>query len=43
MTQDIAGTRLEQYVKMAVKEDAPQVYKPRKGLVNGNLDKFNDA
>lgn len=28
---------------MTVKEEAPQVYKPRKGKVNGNMDKFTDV
>jgi len=43
MTKDIEGTRLEQFIQMTVKEEAPQIYKPRKGKVNGNMDKFTDV
>lgn len=38
--QTLDGTRMEQYIKLAVKEKAPEVYKPRKGKVNGNLEKY---
>jgi len=31
---------IEKRIELAVKEKAPEVYKPRKGLVNGNKDKF---
>lgn len=32
---------IERYIDMAVKEKAPEIYKPREGKVNTNLDKFN--
>jgi hypothetical protein len=38
---DLSGTKVEQYLQMAVKETSPQIYKPRSGKVNGNMDKFN--
>lgn len=41
MQKDISGTYLEHYVKQVCGQDAPQVYKPRKGLVNGNMDKYS--
>mmetsp|Transcript_38815 Transcript_38815/g.59013 ORF Transcript_38815/g.59013 Transcript_38815/m.59013 type:complete len:112 (-) Transcript_38815:262-597(-) len=40
-TENIDGTKLERYVKMATEEDSPEIYKPREGKVNGNLEKFN--
>ena len=39
--QTLDGTRMQQYIKMAVKEKAPEVYKPRKGKVNGNREKYS--
>lgn len=36
----IKDTRVEQYIDLACKEAAPQVYKPRKGKINGNKDKY---
>ena len=39
--EDITGTRLEHYVKLATSESSPEIYKPREGKVNGNLEKFN--
>jgi hypothetical protein len=36
----IEGTRIERYVELACEENAPQVYKPRKGKVNANMGKF---
>jgi len=38
--QNLSGTRIEQYIDIAVKEASPQIYKPREGKVNGNLQKF---
>lgn len=32
---------MHKYLKMAVAETSPQIYKPRQGKVNGNFDKFN--
>jgi hypothetical protein len=37
---NIEGTMIEKYVDLTVKEKAPEVYKPRQGQVNSNLDKF---
>ena len=39
----IDGTLVEKYLKMAVSEASPQIYKPRSGKVNCNFDKFNRA
>lgn len=39
--EDISNTKLMYYLKLAVNEQSPQIYKPRSGLVNGNFDKFN--
>jgi hypothetical protein len=39
--EDLAGTKVHQYLKIAVGEQSPQIYKPRVGKVNGNFDKFN--
>ena len=36
----LEGTRIEQYVELACREKAPEVYKPRKGKVNNNVAKF---
>lgn len=38
---DITGTRIEKYIEMGVKEKAPEVYKPRKGVVGKNNDKYS--
>lgn len=32
---------IERFIELAVKEKAPEIYKPREGKVNSNLDKFN--
>lgn len=34
------NTLLKGYIQLACEEQAPQIYKPRKGVVNGNKDKF---
>jgi hypothetical protein len=39
--QSIKGTRIESYVKLACREEAPCVYKPRAGKVNSNIDRFS--
>jgi len=38
---DIEGTVIERYIDLTVKEKAPEIYKPRQGQVNSNLEKFN--
>ena len=38
---DITGTKIEQYLKIAVSEARPQNYKPRVGKINSNIDKFS--
>lgn len=40
-TPSLEGTLIERYVDLAVMEKAPEIYKPREGRVNSNLDKFN--
>lgn len=37
----IEGTLVHKYLKIAVSEASPQIYKPRSGKVNCNYDKFN--
>lgn len=32
---------IERYIDLAVAEKAPEVYKPREGKVNSNLEKYN--
>lgn len=39
---DINGTKLEHYLNLAVGEASPQIYKPREGRINGNINKFNE-
>ena len=39
----IENTIIEQYIGLACKQAAPQVYKPRKGKINANLDKYGKA
>jgi len=38
----LSGTKIEQYINLAVSETSPQIYKPRQGKVNGNMNKFNE-
>lgn len=38
--ESIQGTKVEKYINLACQEKAPEVYKPRKGIVNGNKRKF---
>jgi len=38
--ESIAGTKVEKYIELACMERAPEVYKPRKGRVNNNMQKF---
>lgn len=37
---DLDGTIIEKYIDLTVKEKAPEIYKPRQGQVNSNLEKF---
>ena len=41
-TQDIKSAKIEHYIDLAVGEASPQIYKPREGKVNGNLQKYNE-
>ena len=38
---DLKGTVVEQYLKLAISETSPEIYKPRQGKANFNFDKFN--
>ena len=38
--KSIDGTKIERYIQIACEQPSPQVYKPRKGIINGNRDKF---
>ena len=38
----IEGTQIRKFIEIATKEKAPEIYKPRKGKVNGNLDKYSE-
>ena len=40
-TPSLEGTLIERYIDLAVREKAPEVYKPREGRVNSNVDKYN--
>lgn len=39
----LENTLLKGYIELACAEQAPQIYKPRKGVVNGNKDKFQEG
>lgn len=39
----IEGTKIAKFIELGVQEKAPEVYKPRKGLVGRNNDKFSPA
>ena len=39
----IEGTIVNEYLKIAVNEASPQVYKPRQGKVSANFDKFDQT
>ena len=39
--EDIAGTRAEKYLRAAVAQDRPVVYKPRKAAMNTNLHLYS--
>lgn len=41
LNSDITGTNMERYIDIAVKEQAPEIYKPREGKINTNLAKFS--
>jgi len=38
--ETIEGTMIEKRIELASKDKPPEVYKPRKGQVNGNKEKF---
>ena len=38
----LEGTLISSYIQIAAQQAAPQIYKPRKGKVNGNIDKFSE-
>ena len=40
---DISGTKIEKFIKLGTLEKAPEVYKPRKGQVGRNNEKFSPA
>ena len=40
-TSEVEGRNIEKYIDLAVSEKAPEIYKPREGKCNANLDKFN--
>lgn len=41
LEQDLEGSNIEKYIDLVVKDKAPEIYKPREGKVNFNLDKFS--
>ena len=41
-TPNVEGTNIEKYIDLAVKENAPEIYKPREGKVNSNAPKFTE-
>lgn len=38
----IEGTIIESYINLNEKEQPPVIYKPRKGKINGNIEKFSE-
>ena len=38
---DLKDTVLERYIELATLDKAPEIYKPRVGRANANLDKYN--
>jgi hypothetical protein len=40
---DLTGTKIEKYIELGTKEKAPEVYKPRKGQVGRNNEKFSPS
>ena len=38
----IEGTQIRKYIEIATQEKAPEIYKPRKGKINKNIDKFHE-
>ena len=38
--QNLDGTQIERYIDLTVQEKAPEVYKPRSGQINKNIDKY---
>ena len=41
LNPNLEGTAIERYIDLALKEKAPEIYKPRQGIANSNSDKFN--
>ena len=41
-TPDLVGTKIEKYIDLALKEKAPEIYKPREGKVHHNEEKFTE-
>ena len=39
--ESLSGTKVEEYIRLAIELTPAYDYKPRKGLVNGNKDKFS--
>jgi len=39
--ENISGTKIHEYLKLAVEESSPQIYQPRQGKVLGNMVKFD--
>jgi len=37
---NLEGTVIEKYIDLTVAEKAPQVYKPREGQINSNIEKY---
>jgi len=40
--ESLAGTRIEKYIALGTSIESPQVYKPRKGFIGKNSEKFNE-
>ena len=38
---ELEGTIIEKYIDLTVNEKAPEIYKPRQGRANSNIEKFN--
>ena len=38
--RSLEGTRVQSYIDLACRSQAPEIYRPRKGRVNANMSKF---
>jgi hypothetical protein len=39
--RDISGTKVHNFLKLAVSEQSPQIYQPRQGEIKGSMNLYN--